>query len=128
MKRLRRGNREDAASTPWMGARLNLLIGERRRLVVVLSFLSVISSLAEGLTLSIFALVAVSLTGNKHHLTRSLLHVDASVGLLILIALGLVLFRAALQLPLSKLPSRIAGDVQAGLRKRLFHAFTQASW
>ncbi len=128
MKRLRRGNRADAKSTPWMGARLNLLIGERRGLVVALSVLSVISSLAEGLTLSIFALVAVSLTGNKHHLTRSLLHVDASIGLLILIALGLVLFRAALQLPLSKLPSRIAGDVQAGLRKRLFHAFTRASW
>ncbi|HXB15564.1 MAG TPA: ABC transporter ATP-binding protein [Solirubrobacteraceae bacterium] len=128
MKRLRRGNRADAKSTPWMGARLNLLIGDRRGLVVALAFLSVISSLAEGLTLSIFALVAVSLTGNKHHLTRSLLHVDASIGLLILIALGLVLFRAVLQLPLSKLPSRIAGDVQSGLRRRLFHAFTRASW
>jgi ATP-binding cassette, subfamily B, bacterial len=128
MKRLQRGKRADAKSKPWMGARLNLLIGERRRLVVVLAVLSVISSLAEGLTLSIFALVAVSLTGGKRHLTRSLLHINVSIGTLILIALGLVLFRALLQLPLSKLPSRIAGDVQAGLRKRLFHAFTQASW
>ena len=38
------------------------------------------------------------------------------------------MLRLLLQIPLSILPARIAADVQASLRTRLFDAFTRASW
>ena len=42
--------------------------------------------------------------------------------------MSLALVRLALQVPIAWLPARIAADVQAGLRRDLFGAFTRASW
>ena len=55
-------------------------------------------------------------------------HAHADVGTLITVAFALTIVRLILQWPLSVLPARIAADVQAGLRTRLFSAFTRASW
>ena len=45
-----------------------------------------------------------------------------------MIAFVLALVRLVMQIPLSILPARIAADVQAQLRTKLFYAFTCASW
>jgi len=67
--------------------------------------------------------------GRKHaHVHVGPLHATLSTGTLAAIALGLTLVRLAMQLPISILPARIAADVQAQLRSRVFHAFTRASW
>jgi ABC-type multidrug transport system fused ATPase/permease subunit len=110
-----------------MSARLNLLIGERRGTVAALAASSVLSGFAEAATLAVVAQIAVSLAG-KHEKKLSGLHLHGSIHTLILIAFCLAVFRLIMQFPLSILPAKIAGDVQAGLRKRLFHAFTLASW
>ena len=123
-RRLEPGRR---ASPAEMRTRLNLLIGERRRLIASLGFCSVLSGLAEAALLALVAQIAVTLTG-KGHGKVNLLNIHASTHRLILIAFGLATLRLLLQFPLSILPARIAGDVQASLRKRLFNSFTVASW
>jgi ATP-binding cassette subfamily B protein len=113
-----------------MGSRLNLLIGERRRSIVGLAIGSIVSGLAEAATIAVIAVVASSLIkGSKRaHVDIAHLHLNASVGTLIWIAAGLALLRIALQVPLSILPARIASGVQSGMRKQLFHAYSEASW
>jgi ATP-binding cassette subfamily B protein len=111
------------------GSRLSLLIGERRKLVVALVITSVLSGFAEAATLAVIAEVAAVITGaTPAHTHLSLIHVDASVDTLIAVAFVFATVRLLLQFPLSILPARIAADVQAGLRTRLFHSFTRASW
>ncbi len=112
-----------------MTRQLNLLIGERRKLVVALVITSILSGFAEAATLAAIALLAAVITGASHpHTHLSLIHLDASAGTLIAIAFVFATVRLLLQFPLSILPARIAADVQAGLRTRLFHSFTRASW
>jgi ATP-binding cassette subfamily B protein len=113
-----------------MRARLNLLIGDRRRHVVALAIFSLVSGITEAGTLALVAQIATSLVdGTKRvHLSVAHLHIDATVGKLIIVAFALTFLRIVLQLPLSTLPARIAADVQARLRTMLFDAFSQASW
>jgi ATP-binding cassette, subfamily B, bacterial len=113
-----------------MKARLSVLLGERRRSVVWLSVASVVSGFAEAGTLALIAEVAASLvSGTKRaHIHAGSLHLVASVGTLIEIALALALVRLVMQIPISILPARIASEVQASLRSKLFYAFTDASW
>ena len=111
-----------------VGARLNLLIGERRSLVVALAACSVLSGFAEAALLAIVAQIAVTLAGKGHHAKLEGFHIHASTSHLIAIGFALAIFRLLMQFPLSLLPAQIAGDVQASSRKRLFHAFTMASW
>jgi len=122
-------NAEVPPSCSSTGTRLSLLIGDRRRLVIALVITSVFSGFAEAATLAVIAQVAVMITGAGHtHTHLSLIHVSASVETLIAIAFVFATVRLLLQFPLSILPARIAADVQAGLRKRLFDSFTRASW
>jgi ABC-type multidrug transport system fused ATPase/permease subunit len=120
----------DPSSTLSMASRLSLLIGDRRWLVVVLVSTSILSGLAEATTLALIAQVATSLVPGAHResLHAGPLHLHTSVGTLIAIAFSAATVRLVLQFPLSILPARIAADVQAGLRAKLFHAFTRASW
>src|SRR5690348_4300294 len=127
MRGFRRRSREGATPPARMSARLNLLIGERRTLVAALAGTSVLSAVCEAATLAVIAQIAVEIAGKGHQHLQGL-HIHASTHKLILIAAGLAGLRLLLQFPLSILPARIAGDVQAALRKRLFHAFTVASW
>ncbi|HEX8715208.1 MAG TPA: ABC transporter ATP-binding protein [Solirubrobacteraceae bacterium] len=110
--------------------RVNLLLGRRRRSVVVLAICSIFSGFTEAGTLALIAQVAATLvSGRKQvHFDHGPIHVNASMGTLILVALGLVVVRILLQFPISVLPARIASDVQARMRTSLFDAFTRASW
>jgi ATP-binding cassette subfamily B protein len=109
-----------------MRSQVALLIGERRRLVAGLAFTSVIVGFVEAAFLALVAQLAANVV------TRGRVHggfqIHASVNTLIAIAFGLAILRSLLQIPLSMLPARIAADVQAGLRRRMFGAFTRASW
>jgi len=104
-----------------------VLIGERRPTVAALAACSVISGFTEAATLAVVAQIAVSLAGTKQTRLHGL-HIHAPTHTLIVIAFGLAVLRLLMQFPLSILPARIASEVQAGLRKRLFYAFTVASW
>jgi len=109
-------------------ARLALLIGDRRRLVIALAACSVMAGFAEAALLATVAVIAASLVGTSKAAHSSLLSVHTSVGTLLIIAFGLTAVRLLLQVPMSVLPSRIAADVLANTRRSLFDAFTRASW
>jgi ABC-type multidrug transport system fused ATPase/permease subunit len=113
-----------------MGARLSLLIGDRRGSVVGLSLLSILSGFTEAGILVLIAQVAATLvTGAKIlHAHIGPISVQAGLGTLIAIAFALTIIRTVIQVPLSFLGARISADVQAGLRTRLFEAFSRASW
>jgi ATP-binding cassette subfamily B protein len=113
-----------------MRARLEFVIGERRRKVVALVWFSMLSAICEAATLALVAQIAVALVKHAKQVSLSVAHVHlhAHVATLIAIALGLAVVRTLLQLPLSILPARISSEVQAALRVKLFHAFTGASW
>lgn len=116
--------------TSTMVSHLNLLVGESRRLIAAVAVTSIVCGFAEAATLAIVAQVAASLVNGAKHVHAQIgpLAVNTEVRTLIWIGLGLAVVRLLLQWPLSVLPSRIAADVQAGLRNRLFRSFTDASW
>ncbi len=112
-----------------MRSQLDMLIGDKRSLISAVAFTSVIAGFAEAGLLAIIAQVAATLVNSKNgHGRTGIFHVHASTGTLLWIGLGLALVRFALQWPLSVLPARIASQVQAGLRTKVFRAFTRASW
>ncbi len=114
---------------PSLKSQLDLLIGDRRRHVVALASLSLLSGFTEGALLAIVAQVAYKIVNGKSGAARAgLFHIGASVTTLLWIALGLALFRLALQWPISLLPAKIAADVQRRLRTRIFRAYSNASW
>jgi ATP-binding cassette subfamily B protein len=110
--------------------RLNVLLGDRRRTVVALAATSLISGFAEAGTLALIAEVGASFVGHqkKVHIHVAGINTSFSIVTLLAIALGLALIRLAMQIPISILPSRIASEVQASLRTKLFHSYTAASW
>ncbi len=117
------------ASRRRLMAQLELLIGDRRRLVGQLATLSLLSGFTEGALVVIVAEVAYKLANGKSGSARAgILHIGGSVSTLLWVALALALFRLVLQWPISMLPAKIAADVQQRLRKRVFRAFTHASW
>jgi ATP-binding cassette subfamily B protein len=113
-----------------MRTRLSLLIGNRRPLVVGLVVASILSGFAEAATLALLAQVAATLVKGAKRVNVHVagLAIHTSVGTLIVAAFAAALIRLLLQFPISILPARIAADVQASLRTKLFHAFTRASW
>jgi ABC-type multidrug transport system fused ATPase/permease subunit len=125
---LRRKGDRPSRSTQW--SRLNILLGERRRTVAALAVTSILSGFAEAGTLALIAALTTTLVkGTKHaNIHAGPVHVHVGIWSLVGIALGLTLLRLAMQIPISVLPARIASDVQAKQRSRVFHAFTRASW
>jgi ATP-binding cassette subfamily B protein len=113
-----------------MRSQLDLLIGDKRRLIVALSACSIVSGFTEAGILATIAQVAAARVGgsNKVHSHSGLFSVHASTTTLLWIAFALTVVRFVLQWPLSTLPARIAAEVQSGLRTKIFHAFTHASW
>jgi ATP-binding cassette subfamily B protein len=129
MKLRRSRERDEQSSRSSTRERLGALLGDRRRTIAVLAGCSVASGLAEAGILALVAqIVATASNGSGHGAKSGVFHLHASIGVLFAIAAGLVLFRAALQWPLSVLPARIASNVQARMRTRLFAAFSKASW
>jgi ATP-binding cassette subfamily B protein len=113
-----------------MGSRVSLLIGDRRRSIVALAGCSILSGFTEAGTLAIIAQLATSIIKHAKRVDAHIgpAHVSVSLGTLILIAAALTFLRVVLQVPLSILPARIVSGVQAGMRRRLFEAFSRASW
>ena len=111
-------------------SRLRPLLGDRRMAVVMLSITSLASGFTEAGVLAVVAQVATSLVSGAKQVDVAVgpVHIHATIGTLLAVACGLAVVRLALQIPISILPARIAADVQAGLRARLFNAFTHASW
>ncbi len=125
---LRRSRKKGEQAEVSMVSRLNVLIGERRSTVVWLALTSLVSGFAEAGTLAIIAEVAVSLANGSKRIHAGSIHLNVGVGTLIAVAFGLGVVRLLMQIPISVLPARIASDVQASLRNKLFQAFTSASW
>jgi ATP-binding cassette, subfamily B, bacterial len=125
---------DSAAPASSMWKQLDVLIGDKRRLVVALASLSIVSAFTETGIIVIIAEISTDLVGGgKHkHATvskaNSLFNIHASVPTLLWIGLGLTILRFVLQWPASSVPSRIASDVQRSVRLRVFGAFTRASW
>ncbi len=113
-----------------MMSRLNLLVGERRSAVVWLAVVSLVSGFSEAITLALIAEIAGAIVSGRktEHVHVASLHLVLSVDTLILVAFVLSMVRLAMQIPISILPARIAADVQATMRTKLFQAFTGASW
>ncbi len=127
--RRQKGPKEDSGELSML-KRLDVLVGDRRRLVVGLAASSLVSGFAEAGTLALIAEVGASFVGHQKNVHIHLLGSNMKFGIstLLAIALGLALLRLAMQIPISVLPSRIASEVQASLRTKLFHAYTGASW
>jgi ATP-binding cassette subfamily B protein len=127
--RRKRAERDDA-KPPSMRRRLSLLLGKRRKSVVVLAICSIFSGFTEAGTLALIAQIASTLVKGAKvvHFDHAGIDIHASMKTLILIAFGLVILRLLLQFPLSILPARIAANVQGNLRTTLFDSFTRASW
>lgn len=113
-----------------MASRLSVLLGERRSTVVWLALTSLVSGFAEAGTLALVAEIAAALVNGKArvHVHVAGLHLSPTVWALIEVAFVLSMVRLVMQIPISILPARIAADVQATLRRKLFYAFTDASW
>jgi ATP-binding cassette subfamily B protein len=112
-----------------MRSRLDLLIGDKRSLLVALSGCSMIAGFTEAFSIAIIAQVAASLVSNKSNTGKSgLFHLHASVPTLLWIGFALTMVRIAMQWPISILPARISAEVARGLRTRIFRAFAHASW
>jgi ABC-type multidrug transport system fused ATPase/permease subunit len=109
---------------------LGVLIGDRRRLIVALALTSIVSGISEAGTLAISAQIAATLVNGhtKVHTHLGPFSLHSSIPTLLWVAFGLCILRLFLQLPMTVLPARIASDVQAGVRMRLFDAYTRASW
>jgi ATP-binding cassette, subfamily B, bacterial len=113
-----------------MWSQLRPLLGERRGPLVVLGVGSVLSGFTEACILAIVAQVATTLVNGvtRVHIEIGTLHIEATVGALLAIALVLAVIRIGLQLVVSYFPARNGADVQGRLRRRMFEAFTHASW
>jgi ABC-type multidrug transport system fused ATPase/permease subunit len=98
--------------------------------LVALGIGSALSGLTEAGILAIIAEVAASLVNKATtvHIGVGPLRLDATVGGLLAAALALAVIRILLQILISYLPPLIAAEVQGDLRRRLFSAFTHASW
>ncbi len=115
-----------------MWSQLDLLVGDRKRLIAAVCVLSFVTAVIEAALIVIIAQVGADLVsganGKRAQSRNSILHFHAPVGTLLWIGLGLTVVRFALQWPSATLPSRITTEVQQGLRRRTFRAFTRASW
>lgn len=113
-----------------MWSQLRPLLGNRRGSIAALAIGSVLSGFAEAGVLAIVAQVATTLVNGvtRVHLEIGSLHTEVPVGALLAIAFVLAAVRVALQILVSYFPARIAAEVQGRLRRRMFAAFTHASW
>lgn len=119
-------NRGWTTASSWLGQMLGGSFGWVAALVVG----SVLSGLAEAGILAALAQLAAALVdgSNTVHVDIGPLAVNQGLGALIGLALGLAVFRFALQVLVSYIPSKIASDMQARLRHDLFVAYSGASW
>jgi ATP-binding cassette subfamily B protein len=113
-----------------MWSQLRPLLGDRRGPLVALGIGSVLSGITEAGILAIVAQVATTLVNRvaRVHIGLGPVQVEATVGGLLAIAFVLAIIRIGLQVVVSYFPARNGADVQGRLRRRMFAAFTHASW
>jgi ABC-type multidrug transport system fused ATPase/permease subunit len=98
-----------------------------------LAFLAVGSTTAgliEAAFLALVAEIASALVRGTTHVSTTIgpLNLNASVGDLVLVALGLACARLVAQVIIQYAPSRLASDIQSELRVGLFASFAGATW
>jgi len=105
-------------------------MGGRTSPMVGLVATSIGAGLAEAAVLVLVANVAAAMVLHGQHLSGGLgpLGLHLTVGHALLAALALALLRLVLAMVVSWLPARMSAEVQAGLRRDLFDAYTRASW
>lgn len=106
------------------------VLGGSWRLVGLLAIVSVLSGLAEAGILAVVAGVAAKLATGASTVDAQIgpIHLRASVTVLLVAGAVLSFARLALQAPISYVPAKLGADVQSRLRRRLFDAFSRASW
>jgi ATP-binding cassette subfamily B protein len=109
---------------------MNALVGDRRRTVTALVLVSIVSGFTEAAILAAVAQVGVALVKRTSEVDSKLgpVHIHVPITTMFAVAIALACLRLALQAPMAILPSRISADVQARMRKTLFHSFTRAGW
>ncbi len=110
--------------------RINALLGKRRSTVVWITLFAIVAGLAEAAILAGIAQLATNLVRRTSTIYLQLgpLHLHTTPGTMIEVLFGLAILRLLLQVPLSVLPALVAADVQADLRRRIFAAYSRASW
>jgi ATP-binding cassette subfamily B protein len=115
---------------PSTWSRLGVLVGDQRKLIAVTGVLTILSALAEVVTLALIAQIAATLVKVSGTRVRvSVLHIHAPTKTLILIAFLVAVGRLVLlQVPQTLLPARVMANVWSRLRMNLYDAFSGASW
>ena len=116
------------APSVWSGMRL--MVEDHEKAVGGLAITAVLSGFAEAGILAVIAQAAAALVSGVEevHIALGPVAIDPSIGTLLALAAALAVARIVLQTISARLQARLAADVQAGLRGRLFAAFTRASW
>jgi ATP-binding cassette subfamily B protein len=110
--------------------RLRPFLGRHRALLVALVLTSLASGAFEAGILALVAQVAEALVNGKTRVIADVgpFHLEAGLGPLLAVAVGLAVMRLAVAVVVAYLPARISADAQASLRNDIFSAFTNASW
>ncbi|MGH2864900.1 MAG: hypothetical protein ACRDJX_06580, partial [Solirubrobacteraceae bacterium] len=113
-------------------ARLQIyaLLKDQRWFVLASWATGMLAGFTESVIMATIAETAATIAqgAKRAHLHIGPLHTHPAIDTLLLVALGLVGVRLLLQVPLSILPTRIITRVQAGMRMRMFNAYTRTSW
>ena len=98
--------------------------------LTLLIVLSVLTGLVEASLLALIATMAVSLAegGGSLALDIGPLGLELERSTAFIVALGLALFRTALQLALARVPAQMSARMLSELRVQLFESFTASAW
>ena len=103
--------------------------GSRAR-VALLVVLAVTTGLVEASVLALIAAMTVSLSNGSPTTTLDIgpLNVELAQTATFLVAIGLTVTRAILQVVLAYLPAQMSSRIMADLRVKLFDSFTSTTW
>ena len=109
---------------------LRSLVAGRRGALAALAIASVLAGFTESGVLAILAQSATALVNgvSRVHLHFGPVHLDETLGLLLIVGLVLAFSRLGLQVVISAVPAQMVAETQARLRTEVFAAFTRASW
>jgi ATP-binding cassette, subfamily B, bacterial len=110
--------------------RIRPFLALSRLRLVTLTAVSVAAGLAEAALLALIAAIANTLSQGETTVAADLgpVELEGSLGTVFAVGFGLALLRGALHSMAAWLPSRMSAEAMAALRRRLFDAFTDASW
>lgn len=110
--------------------RLSPFFRSARLLLVGVVAVSIVAGFVEAGLLTLIATMAVGLANGEGGVTYSLgpVSVEMRRSTTFVVAVGMALLRAGLQIVLAYLPARMSARVLSDLRIQLFEAFTSASW